>query len=1003
MVNTSYFGGASLVDSWTSDYAYSLGIPIAVGRAMASGAGPILITALGVYAAGRGANRSCVISLGTATSGAFTLPAGGNGNQYVAQVVSGGYATGGTAQITIDCDGAFYFGRGGSGDTYDAGGYVGAGALGGAYNYAQAPTAPRTLSVTPGVGAANLSWVIPLDDGDTPITGYMVIRATNAGFSTGVVGFDISPATSYTVTGLTPGTTYWFQVRAKNAVTTLGSSTSQPSNIVSTLVGSGPGAPTGVTATGGAGLIGVGWVAPASDGGSAITSYEVDRATNSGFTVGLVTTSYPSTARTATQTGLAPGTTYYYRVRAVNSIGAGANSSSANAATFTRDVLDLVQGAAIHLADGKQVELRSDGAATPTITLGYTLFGSGSSFVAIATLPTGAGANQFGVSGGPRGLALVADPAGNLYVIGPQGSNGSALLIKRYARSAPTAWAASGELAQSLASTGDAIVAVAASYVDDPGVKSIFVLARRAGTVGAGALSYATLALANIAASAGAAFIASGSDPAWLSAPPSGAPINSGVVDVAPLVAGGSRLAILANGFAVVDVDDGIVTGVSKSTAGTAVAGPWARVIGVNSTTFATLTAVAGALSWTFYGATGALLGSGSYAGANALGGAFLSQWAAFYDRVTSLVTVHYVADDSARKLEAIDISPITYAATAAVVLTSALGAASSTNGTLRDPVGPVDERRILVAAANLLTGTKSTAVYADLSGNIAPSAPSLVDEVGYDATTARVFSWAFADPNPADTQTAYEFVIERVSDGVAIVSTGKVSSATSSRSVAGATLTNGVNCRWRVRTYDVLDVVSAWSSYDTFSTAATGTLTITNPASNNPPGLEVSSLLIEWTYAQANGYVQTQRRVRVVRISDSVVLSDSTMQATTTQNYTVTALPTDEPVRIEVSIVTNAPGTPTIGPVNRTLTTSYGMPMTPAILLAVGESYIEISVTNPAPSGSRPEVVQNDVERRLAGIGSFIRIAIIGHDGIYRDHAVKSGASYEYRVKGVS
>lgn len=152
----------------------------------------------------------------------------------------------------------------------------------------------------------------------------------------------------------------------------------------------------------------------------------------------------------------------------------------------------------------------------------------------------------------------------------------------------------------------------------------------------------------------------------------------------------------------------------------------------------------------------------------------------------------------------------------------------------------------------------------------------------------------------------------------------------------------------------------------------------------------------------QADSYTQTQRRVRVIRVSDSVALSDTTMQASTVANYTVTALPTDVPLRIEVSIATNAPGTPTIT-ANRLLTTSYGAPMAPLVALTLGESYVSVSITNPAPTGSRPEVIRNDVERRRAGSVAFVRIASVGYGGTYLDRAVASQDIYEYRVTGVS
>ena len=84
-----------------------------------------------------------------------------------------------------------------------------------------------------------------------------------------------------------------------------------------------PGAPTGVSATGGNGQATVSWTAPASDGGAAISQYTV--------------TSSPGgqTATTAgtsgTVTGLTNGTSYTFTVKATNSVGTGSASGASSA------------------------------------------------------------------------------------------------------------------------------------------------------------------------------------------------------------------------------------------------------------------------------------------------------------------------------------------------------------------------------------------------------------------------------------------------------------------------------------------------------------------------------------------------------------------------------------------------------------------------------------------------------------------------------------------------
>lgn len=64
-----------------------------------------------------------------------------------------------------------------------------------------------------------------------------------------------------------------------------------------------------------------------------VAGYQIDRATNSGFTTGLTQTSISGT-NTSAITGLTTATTYYYRIRAVLTDGSvGLNSATASQIT----------------------------------------------------------------------------------------------------------------------------------------------------------------------------------------------------------------------------------------------------------------------------------------------------------------------------------------------------------------------------------------------------------------------------------------------------------------------------------------------------------------------------------------------------------------------------------------------------------------------------------------------------------------------------------------------
>jgi hypothetical protein len=81
-----------------------------------------------------------------------------------------------------------------------------------------------------------------------------------------------------------------------------------------------------VTATRGNTNVSLRWTAPSSDGGSPITSYTLQRATNSTFTTDLVTTTGIIGTSTVV-TGLTNGTLYYFRVGAVNAVATAAGTT----------------------------------------------------------------------------------------------------------------------------------------------------------------------------------------------------------------------------------------------------------------------------------------------------------------------------------------------------------------------------------------------------------------------------------------------------------------------------------------------------------------------------------------------------------------------------------------------------------------------------------------------------------------------------------------------------
>ena len=180
-----------------------------------------------------------------------------------------------------------------------------------AYDVVVAPTAP-TLSATSGTSAVNLSWTAPTDNGGAPVTGYRVYRSSGGGAATLVTS---TTGTSYSDTTVVRGTTYTYTVAAVN-----NAGEGAQSNAVTGLVSALAAAPVLSVSTA-KGLAKLSWTVP-DNGGAAITGYQIYRGTAPGAETLVQTISSGTSYVDAVTKG-----TYYYRVAAVTSAGAGALSN----------------------------------------------------------------------------------------------------------------------------------------------------------------------------------------------------------------------------------------------------------------------------------------------------------------------------------------------------------------------------------------------------------------------------------------------------------------------------------------------------------------------------------------------------------------------------------------------------------------------------------------------------------------------------------------------------
>jgi uncharacterized surface protein with fasciclin (FAS1) repeats len=172
---------------------------------------------------------------------------------------------------------------------------------------------PLNLRLTSQSEALVVSFTAPFNDG-SPITGY---EYSLDGGTTWLAVVQASPGSPFTISGLTNGVSETVTVRARNAQSLPGLASVAVTGTPMTV----PSAPTNLRLTSRSEALVVSFAAP-FNGGSPITGYEYSL--DGGTTWVAVVQASPGSPFTIS--GLANGTTYSVRIRAVNAVGDGEQS-----------------------------------------------------------------------------------------------------------------------------------------------------------------------------------------------------------------------------------------------------------------------------------------------------------------------------------------------------------------------------------------------------------------------------------------------------------------------------------------------------------------------------------------------------------------------------------------------------------------------------------------------------------------------------------------------------
>ena len=196
-------------------------------------------------------------------------------------------------------------------------------------DFAGAPTGLTAQAV--GTSRIDLAWNAPRYTGGVSILGYRVEASDDGGATWNIIRRNTnSMTTAFSDVNLRPATTRHYRVAAINLAGLGPFSNTSRATTDATL----PGVPRSLNAqASGTSQIILTWRVPADDGGANVTGYRIEASDDGGATWQDLMANTRTTTTTYSHTGLEPATTRYYRVSAVNRIGAGQASRVASATT----------------------------------------------------------------------------------------------------------------------------------------------------------------------------------------------------------------------------------------------------------------------------------------------------------------------------------------------------------------------------------------------------------------------------------------------------------------------------------------------------------------------------------------------------------------------------------------------------------------------------------------------------------------------------------------------
>jgi hypothetical protein len=317
------------------------------------------------------------------------------------------------------------------------------------------------------------------------------------------------------------------------------------------------------------------------------------------------------------------------------------------------------------------------------------------------------------------------------------------------------------------------------------------------------------------------------------------------------------------------------------------------------------------------------------------------------------------------------------------------------------------------IAAYGLYVATGTTPytlTYTAQSLSFAPSAPVWVPPPlsGAAANVALTLplAWAFSDPDPGDTQSAYA-VSKQV--GAGALAYWRASDSTwqagEVQNTSGSTLLT-LATAWAAAS-DAAHTfkVKVWDSASVPSVYSAGLVVIpstpVNPAITAPTVAQVlvnNSVTITWTAAE-----QTQFRVQLQVAAGATVYDSGWVNDSVSRSFLVPYVllnSTSWTLHLQTA---NNEGLASSDQ-TRAFSIAYITPMvaTTVATPSTANGWISVAITNPTPSGGAPAVASQELWRRITGSGDPIGVRVaagLSSGATYQDWQAVGGVAYDYRA----